>query len=61
MGQAFVIVIAIAVLLLGTFLFARLFRMHTNLERAWTTAVGFGVSLVIVLLIEAVYLSIGQW
>jgi hypothetical protein len=60
MGQAFVLAIAIAILVFGV-LFAGLFQMHTRLDRASATVIGFVVSLAIVVAIEAFYLSIGQW
>jgi hypothetical protein len=61
MGQIFVIAIGVAVLLIGTFLFGRLFQAHGHLGRHWATAIGFVVSLAIVIAIEATYLATGLW
>jgi hypothetical protein len=41
MGQILTIAIAIVVLLVGTFLFARLFRVHTSLDRRAAAVAGF--------------------
>jgi hypothetical protein len=61
MAQVLMIAIAIAVLLVGTFLFGRLFQTRTQLDRGWAIAIGFVLSLAIVIAIEAVYLAVGQW